>query len=111
MLSLTKTARLVRNRSKTAALIASTVLMAQLGGCAGTGGSSSQEQFDKMITRRTEYFLQGPQQASPADGKFDEGTRIRILEPAGDYVKVETAFGKTAFVSTNDIGPIPEDKK
>jgi hypothetical protein len=95
-------------------LVASTVLMAQLGGCAGSsnsGSGSNDAPFNQMITRRTEYYLNGPQQSAPADGRFDEGTRVRLLEPAGEYVKVQTPAGITAFVSLSDIGPIPPDQK
>jgi hypothetical protein len=76
--------------------------------CAGSGWSGSDAmQYNRMITRRTEYYVQGPQQAAPPDGRFDEGTRIRIIAPDGSYVKVQSASGTTAYVESSAIGELP----
>jgi hypothetical protein len=85
-------------------------LFALLAACAGQGWSGKDAmQFDKMVTKRTEYYLTGPEQAAPPEGRFDEGTRIRIIAPDGSFVKVQSASGTTAYISADAIGEPPAE--
>ena len=78
-----------------------------LSGCAGQGHDSDLMQFDHIVTKRCDYYLNGPQQASPPDGHFDEGTRIRLVSPAGDFCRVQSASGIEAFIDAAAIGDPP----
>lgn len=46
------------------------------------------------------YYLTGPQQARPPEGKFKPGTRVRLVRGAGSYSQVTSETGVTAFVAT-----------
>ena len=60
-----------------------------------------------IITKDTSYYKSGPQQGRPADGIFQEGTRVIIVEIISGYVKVETEDKTiTGFVAGEDIGPL-----
>jgi hypothetical protein len=54
----------------------------------------------------TVYYLTGPQQARPPEGKFKPGTRIRLLRNAGSYSQVQSEGGVTAYVATGALKPI-----
>jgi hypothetical protein len=49
------------------------------------------------------YYLSGPQQASPSDGFFEKGARVRLVSNAGSYSMVESESGVTAYVSTDSF--------
>jgi hypothetical protein len=46
------------------------------------------------------YYLGGPQQARPSEGKFKPGTRVRLVRGAGSYSVVQSETGITAHVAT-----------
>ena len=46
------------------------------------------------------YYLTGPQQARPPEGKFKPGTRVRLVRSAGSYSQVTSETGITAYVAT-----------
>ncbi len=48
----------------------------------------------------THYYLTGPQQARPPEGKFKTGTRVRLVRGAGSYSVVQSESGITAHVAT-----------
>jgi hypothetical protein len=54
------------------------------------------------------YYLGGPQQARPPEGKFKPGTRIKLVRKAGSYSVVQSETGITAHVATAALKPIGE---
>ncbi len=52
------------------------------------------------------YYLGGPQQARPPEGRFKPGTRVRLVRNAGSYCVVQSENGITAHVSTSALKPI-----
>ena len=52
------------------------------------------------------YYLGGPQQARPPEGKFKPGTRVRLVRGAGSYSVVQSETGITAHVATAALKPI-----
>ena len=44
------------------------------------------------VIAETEYYLSGPQQGRPPEGKLPVGTRVTLLESGGSYSAVEV-FG------------------
>ena len=59
--------------------------------------------FPDIITSRSAYYINGPQQGRPADGTLAEGTRVRVVENSGSYSVVQTPDGIHAYVSTGAI--------
>lgn len=55
--------------------------------------SETTEKFTHIITADTEYYTTGPQQARPPDGTLKAGTKVRVVEEAGSYCRVETEDG------------------
>lgn len=56
---------------------------------------------------REEPWFTHPAQARPANGKLPKNTRVRILQDAGSYTKVQTADGTTCFVASEALSPLP----
>ncbi len=56
------------------------------------------------------YYLGGPQQARPPEGKFKSGTRVRLVRAAGSYSVVQSETGITAHVATAALKPIAKNK-
>tara|TARA_B100000959_G_scaffold277462_1_gene334057 strand:- start:247 stop:1023 length:777 start_codon:yes stop_codon:yes gene_type:complete len=54
----------------------------------------------------TVYYLGGPQQARPPEGRFKPGTRVRVVRNVGSYCIVESENGITAHVSTGALKPL-----
>ena len=54
----------------------------------------------------TVYYLGGPQQARPPEGKFKPGTRVRLIRNSGSYSVVQSQPGITAHVSTGALKTI-----
>jgi len=52
------------------------------------------------------YYLGGPQQARPPDGKFSEGTKVKLLRSAGSYTMVQSETGIAAYVTTGCLKKI-----
>lgn len=67
------------------------------------------EHFTHVVQVATEYYLNGPQQARPADGTLASGTLVAVVEDAGSYVVVLTEDGIRAFVSTASLKEIDVD--
>ena len=64
---------------------------------------STGPEFTHTITKETPYYLTGPQQGRPPEGKFGEGTRVRLLHEAGSFSQVRSENGVTAFVASGAI--------
>ena len=54
----------------------------------------------------TVYYLTGPQQTRPPEGRFKPGTRVRLVRNAGSYCVVQSETGITAHVVTSALKPI-----
>jgi hypothetical protein len=54
------------------------------------------------------YYLGGPQQARPPEGKFKPGTRVKLIRKNGSYCVVKSETGITAHVATAALKPIAE---
>ena len=52
------------------------------------------------------YYLTGPQQARPPEGKFKSGTKVKLQRNAGSYSQVQSESGITAYVATGALKPI-----
>jgi serpin B len=55
--------------------------------------------FTHVLARTTEYYLHGPQQMSPPDGRLRAGTRVTLVREAGSYSQVR-AGELEAYVET-----------
>ena len=55
------------------------------------------------------YYLGGPQQARPPEGRFKPGTRVRLVRNAGSYCVVHSETGITAHVATSALKPIKKN--
>ncbi|WP_178087567.1 SH3 domain-containing protein [Methylacidimicrobium cyclopophantes] len=61
-----------------------------------------------LVTKdSTPFYYQGPGQEVP-DTYLDKGTRVKILESAGGYARVETTRGARGFVRLSDLEKGPE---
>ncbi len=67
----------------------------------------TQQTFTHVIRSDADYYITGPQQAKPPEGKFIKGTQVRIIMTAGSYTKVTSNAGVTAFVATDSLSKIP----
>jgi hypothetical protein len=56
---------------------------------------------------RDEPWFEHPAQARPPNGRLAEKTRVRILQDAGSYTKVQTDDGITCFVASEALSPLP----
>ena len=57
----------------------------------------------------TVYYLGGPQQARPPEGRFKPGTRVRLVRKNGSYSVVQSETGITAHVATGALKPIKKN--
>jgi hypothetical protein len=57
----------------------------------------------------TVYYLGGPQQARPPEGRFKPGIRVRLVRNAGSYCVVQSETGITAHVATGALKPIKKN--
>jgi len=53
-----------------------------------------------VVTVESVYYMSGPQQARPPEGKFKAGTKVTLLQKAGSYSVVRSVGGVQAYVST-----------
>ena len=67
------------------------------------GKQDADEDFTHVLTVETEYYLGGPQQARPPDGKFTVGVKVKLIEQAGSYSQVESESGITAYVAADTV--------
>ena len=59
-----------------------------------------------VISGEEVYYLDGPQQMRPPDGKFPAGTRVELVQNSGSYSMVVSEDGIRAYVSTGSLKPI-----
>lgn len=56
-----------------------------------------------VITYETDYYVSGPQQARPPEGKFAAGTKVTLIGDAGSYSLVRALDGRQGYVSTDAL--------
>ena len=61
------------------------------------------------ITTDTEYYLSGPQQARPPEGKLKAGTKVEVLEEAGSYCRVKSEDDVVGFVVTDSLKAVQDE--
>jgi|TARA_B100001964_G_scaffold173365_1_gene190945 uncharacterized protein YgiM (DUF1202 family) len=66
----------------------------------------SQAALTHVVTTDTVYYMSGPQQARPPEGKFKAGTKVTLVQKAGSYSVVRSAGGVQAYVSTASLKAI-----
>ncbi len=59
-----------------------------------------------VVTTDTVYYMSGPQQARPPEGKFKAGTKVTVVQNAGSYSVVRSVDGVQAYVSTASLETI-----
>jgi len=59
-----------------------------------------------VIRSEETYYLDGPQQMRPPDGKFKAGTKVELVEEAGSYSVVVSEDGIKAYISTGALKSI-----
>ena len=70
----------------------------------GTGTLAQKKvEFTHLVLRDTPYYLSGPQQGSPPEGKLTAGTHVRFLEEAGSYARVQSESEVVAYIAAGDI--------
>jgi serpin B len=96
-------------------------LMAMLVAGCSPGVQSQQDQqpgqqagtpnpFTHVTTVDTEYYLDGPQQGRPADGRFAAGTPVVILQEGGSYTRVRSQDGIEAWIVADAVArPLASD--
>jgi hypothetical protein len=72
-----------------------------LTGCA-TGSGHDPAEYQFLISERTPLFFSGPGQTVP-DKYLEAGTRVRVVNPTADYVRVETLYGDSGWVKTGHV--------
>ena len=60
--------------------------------------------IDCIITKLSPYYIGGPQQKKPADGKLAVGTHVGIVKSSGSYTEIITREGIRCFVASSVIG-------
>ena len=59
-----------------------------------------------VIAFDTAYYLDGPQQARPADGTLPAGTRVALVQEAGSYAVVRVEDGQQVYVAADSLQPL-----
>ena len=58
-----------------------------------------------MVVAETPHYVAGPQQGRPPEGRFGEGTKVRLLHTAGSDGQVRAENGTVAFVAMSALKP------
>lgn len=66
-------------------------------------GAVLKASYTHVIAEETAYYLNGPQQAMPPQGRFPKGTKVTIVRDAGSYAVVTSENGITAHVATSAL--------
>ena len=70
-------------------------------------GSSAKASYTHTIKSETAYYLGGPQQGRPSEGKLSGGTKVALSDDTmGGYVFVEAENGIKAWVHADSVQPI-----
>jgi hypothetical protein len=58
------------------------------------------------VVLETPFYLDGPQQARPADGTLPSGARVTLVSAAGSYAQVVLPDGRRAYVAADSLKPL-----
>ena len=72
-----------------------------LTGCQAEGGATHR------VVNETPFYLDGPQQARPADGILAAGTAVILVEASGSYALVTLPDGRRAYVAADSLTELP----
>ena len=59
-----------------------------------------------VVTADTVYYMSGPHQSRPPEGKFKAGTKVTLVQKAGSYSVVRSTGGVQAYVTTASLKAI-----
>jgi uncharacterized protein YgiM (DUF1202 family) len=59
-----------------------------------------------VIINDTVYYMSGPQQARPPEGRFKVGTKVTLIRKAGSYSLVRSEDGREGYITTDSLEPI-----
>ena len=59
--------------------------------------------FTHFVMTDTPYYVGSPVQAYPPEGTLRAGTKVRLLEEAGSYTRVETEDGIQGYVASDAL--------
>ena len=62
------------------------------------------------LTKDEVYYLGGPMQGRPPEGRFEAGTRVVVLERMDGYSRVRSAGGVTAWVANGGLRALPSNR-
>ena len=63
--------------------------------------------FTHTVTQETEYYLSGPQQGRPSEGKLPAGTKVAAsADKMGQYIFVESESGIKAWIHESALKTI-----
>lgn len=82
-------------------LLLLSLAMGGLTGCA-TGSGIDPAEYKFIVSERTGFLQQGPGQSVP-DKYLEPGTRVRIVMPSDDYVRVETVRGESGWIKASTL--------
>jgi hypothetical protein len=68
------------------------------------------EPFTHIIATDTEYYTDGPQQSRPPDGTMKAGTKVKVVEEAGSYCRVEAEDGIVGFVAVDVVKVVGDEQ-
>jgi hypothetical protein len=68
--------------------------------------TSKPDRFSHELTSDEPYYLNGPQQASPPEGKFKAGTKVLLVSHEGSYSRVTSEDGTFAAVASGSLKPL-----
>jgi hypothetical protein len=87
--------------SATAVMVLACVLLIAapliLTGCQAGGGATHR------VVNETPFYLDGPQQARPADGVLAAGTEVTLVETSGSYALVTLPDVRRAYVAADSL--------
>ena len=64
-----------------------------------------------VITKETEYYRTSPAQGHPADGQLKPGTKVRVVDKAGSYVRVLIEIEAYVPADSFEVGEKAKDKQ
>lgn len=71
----------------------------------GRSDQPTAQLWTHSVTKESEYYITGPQQGRPADGKLASGAKVLHIKDQGSYCQVRTEDGETVFVSCDALKP------
>ena len=71
--------------------------------------SPGQTTFTHWLKRETDYYVEGPDKKSPADGSLAAGTKVTMLERDGKYCLVRTDENLTVYIAQKRLKPYQPD--